>query len=156
MPWRTRWSPSASRSRASRSSTALLPAIELEVVWRGGAFAGFEKRLQADQEDAPLGAAVVHELHRLLPALVFEKNDGPVAFLFEIKTYFCADPFCGSVDHLPQHALGGIKLKNLHIDTAGAKAEFNNPADLAFASRVGRPPAGKTIEHGQCLIGTIQ
>jgi hypothetical protein len=98
---------------------------------------------------------MVHELHRLLPALLFEEDDGPVAFLFEIKTYFCADPFLRSVDHLPQHALGGMKFKNLHIDTAGAKAEFNNPADLAFASRVGRPPAGKTFERGQCLVGII-
>src|SRR5713226_9517283 len=98
---------------------------------------------------------MVHELHRLLPALVLEEDDGPVAFLSEVKIYFCADPFLGSVDHLPQHALVGIKLKNLHVDTAGAKAELNNPADYAFASRVGRPPAGKTLTRGQCLIGII-
>src|SRR5712664_3697007 len=36
---------------------ALFPAVELDVVWRGSAFPGFEKRLQAQQEDRPLGTA---------------------------------------------------------------------------------------------------
>ena len=67
----------------------------------GRTFAGFEKRLQAQQKDCPFGAAMVHELHRLLPALVFEENDGPVAFLFEIEAYLDADPFLGPVDYLP-------------------------------------------------------
>ena len=47
------------------------------------------------QKDTPFRAAMVHELHRLLPTLVFEKDNGPVAVLFEVKTYFCADPFLG-------------------------------------------------------------
>src|SRR6266478_190254 len=102
----------------------------------GRAFSGFEKRLQAQQKDRPLGAAMVHELHRLLPTLVFEQDDGPVAFLSEIETYFCADPFLRSVDHLPQHALGRLKLKNFHVDTAGAKAELEHSADFAVALRV--------------------
>src|SRR5271165_3900574 len=85
----------------------LFPAVELDLVRPGRAFPGFEERLQAQQKHAPFGAAMVHELHRLLPAFVLEKNDGPVAFLFEIETYFCADPFFGPIDHLPEHVLGG-------------------------------------------------
>jgi hypothetical protein len=33
------------------------------------------QRLQAHQEDRPLGAAMVHEFHRFLPALVLEEDD---------------------------------------------------------------------------------
>src|SRR4249920_2017095 len=83
------------------AGTALLPAVELDIVWRGGTFPGFEKRLHAQQKDPPLGAAMVHELHRLLPTLVLEEDDGPVAFLFELPTYYRANPFFGPVDHLP-------------------------------------------------------
>src|SRR6266545_895892 len=129
----------------ARTRNGLFPAVELDIVWGRGAFAGLEKRFQAQQKDAPLGAAMVHELHRFLPTLVFEQDDGPVAFLSEIKTYFCASPFLGSVDHLPQHALGGLKLKNLHVNTAGAKAELEHSADFAVPLRVGGPPAGKTF-----------
>ena len=48
------------------------------------------------------GAAVMHELHRLLPTLVFEEDDGPFVSLIELETYLCAQPFLGPVDHLPQ------------------------------------------------------
>jgi hypothetical protein len=78
---------------------------------QGAPFSGLDERLQAQQERTPLGAAMVHELHRLLPALVLEQDDGPLTFLFEIKTYFCADPFLGPVDHLPQHAPVGIAVR---------------------------------------------
>src|SRR6266478_2179366 len=149
-------SSDASRSNASRRA-ALFPAVELDIVWMGRAFSGFEKRLQAQQKDRPLGAAVVHELHRLLPTLLFEEDDGPVAFLPEIPTYLCANPFCGSVDHLPQHVLGGLKLKNLHVDTAGHKAELDHSADFPrLPLRVACPPPGKTFDRGQRLIGIIQ
>jgi hypothetical protein len=50
---------------------------------------------------------------------------------------------------LPERALPGIKLNNLDVDTAGAKAELNH----AFPFR---PPAGKTLKRGQCLIGISQ
>src|SRR6266853_3704403 len=149
-------SSDGSRSNASRRA-ALFPAVELDIVWMGRAFSGFEKRLQAQQKDRPLGAAVVHELHRLLPTLLFEEDDGPVAFLPEIPTYFCTNPFCGSVGYLPQHVLGGLKLKNLHVDTAGHKAELDHSADFPrLPLRVGRPPSGKTFEPGQCFIDIIQ
>lgn len=110
----------------------LVPLVDLDVVWPGGTFPGFEKRLQAHQKDRPLGAATVHELHRLLPTLMFEEDDGVVVVLFELPTYLCADPFLGPVDHLPQHALGRIKLQNLHVEAAGAEAELEHSADLAF------------------------
>jgi len=78
----------------------LFPTVELDLVWPGRAFAGFEERFQAQQEDRPFGAAVVHKFHRLLPALVLEENNGPVAVLFEVEAYLCAEPFFRPVDHL--------------------------------------------------------
>ena len=122
----------------------------------GGTLAGFEQGLQAQQKDRPLGAAMVHELHRLLPTLVFEQDDGPFAFLFEVEADFCADPFLGPFDHLPEHALAGLKLKNLHVETTAVKAELEHSADLAFSLRIVRPPGGKAFTRGQCLIDFIQ
>src|SRR5216684_1903120 len=58
------------------AGAALVPVVDLDIVWLGRTFPGFEKRLQAHQKDPPLGAAMVHELHRLLPTLVFEEDDG--------------------------------------------------------------------------------
>jgi hypothetical protein len=49
-----------------------------------------------------------------------------------------------------------MKLENLHVDTAGAKAELEHSADSAFPLRVVRPPAAKTFARGQCLVGIIQ
>jgi hypothetical protein len=83
---------------------------------------------------------MVHELHRLLPTLVLEEDNGPVAFLPEVETYFCADPFLGPIDHLPLHALGGVKLENPDV-----KAEQDYAADFGFPWRVDRPPAGKDL-----------
>lgn len=54
-------------------------AADMGVVRIGTAFPGFDERLQAHQIDRPLGAAVVHEFHRLLPILVLEEDDGVVA-----------------------------------------------------------------------------
>ena len=116
----------------------------------------FEQGLQAQQKDRPLGAAMVHELHRLLPTLVFEQDDGPFAFLFEVEADFCADPFLGPFDHLPEHALAGLKLENLHVETTAVKAELEHSADLAFPLRIVRPPGGKAFTRGQCLIDFIQ
>src|ERR1700677_3475178 len=98
---------------------------------------------------------MVHELYRFLPALMFEQDDGPIAPLFEIETDLRADPFYWPVDHLPQHAPGGIKLKDLHVEAAGAKAESEHATDVAFAFRGGRPPRGKTFDRGQCLKDTV-
>jgi hypothetical protein len=80
------------------------------------------------------------------PALVFEQNNGPIAILFEAEAYLCAAPFFGPVDHLPQHPLAGLKLENLHVEAAVTKAELQHAADLAFPSRVTRPPARKSFD----------
>src|SRR5256885_6050357 len=48
------------------TAQASLPAIDLQIVRRRAAFPGFEERLEAQEKDAPLGAAVVHEVHWLL------------------------------------------------------------------------------------------
>jgi hypothetical protein len=53
-----------------------------------------------------LTLTVVHELHRLLPALVLEEHDGPVAVLAEVPVDRRPDPFIGAVDHSPHHPLG--------------------------------------------------
>jgi hypothetical protein len=49
-----------------------------------------------------------------------------------------------------------MKLKNLHVEITGPKAELEHSADFAFTSRVARPPGGKTFARGQCLIDIIQ
>ena len=97
----------------------------------------------------------LHELHRFLPTRVFKKDDGPVASLFEVETYRRAHPFFRPVDHLPQHAPGGIKFKNLHVETAVAKAKPQHAAGFALPLRIARPPRGQTFDHGQCLIDII-
>src|ERR1700687_3067105 len=93
--------PARSAFQATSARRILLRVVDLGILWPSGTFPGFDKRFQAHQKDPPLAAAMVHELHRLLPTLVFEEDDGVVAILFELPTYFCADPFSGPVDHLP-------------------------------------------------------
>src|SRR5215208_8229478 len=83
--------------REPRTIGCSVPVADLYVVGGRGALAGLDEGLQAHQEDRPLGAAVVHELHRLLPALVLEQDDGVVALLFEIETDLGPDPFGGPV-----------------------------------------------------------
>jgi hypothetical protein len=49
---------------------------------------------------------------------MFEQDDGIVAFLLELKTDSCSDPFCGSFDYLPEHSLPGLELENVHVEAA--------------------------------------
>src|SRR5258705_6656700 len=119
-----------------------VPVADPDVVGAGLAFPGLHKRFQAHQKNRPLGAAVVHEFPRFLPALMLEQDDGIVAFLPEIETDLCSDPFRGSFDHLPEHALAGLQLENLHVEAAdllavGAEANLDHPADLAVPMQVG-------------------
>src|SRR5688572_7328150 len=93
---------SMSNSRVATGGS-LIPVVDLDVVRVGGTLAGLQKRLQAHQKDPPLGAAVVHELHRLLPILVREEDHDVVAFLLELPADLRADPFRGSIDDLPEH-----------------------------------------------------
>jgi hypothetical protein len=88
---------------------------------------------------------VVHEFHRLLPALVLEENDGPVVVPFDVEANLRAEPFLRSVDHLPQNPLAWLQIENLYIETAVAEAELKDAADLAVAARVARPPVGKAL-----------
>src|SRR5205807_830154 len=120
------------RGLPSLADAILFPTVQLDLVRRGGTFACLQKRFEAEQEDSPLRAAVVHELHRLLPICVLEKDDGPVVVLFNVEAYFCPEPLFGSIHHLPENALGRLKVENLHIETAGAKAELDDTADLTF------------------------
>ena len=62
-----------------------MPVADLDVARLGVAGAGLEKRLQAHQERRPLGAAVVHEVARLLPALVVEADDREVVLRRKIE-----------------------------------------------------------------------
>jgi hypothetical protein len=133
----------------------LFPAIEFDLVWPGATFPCFEKRFEAEQEDRPLRAAMVHELHWLLPVCVLEKEDGPIVILFDVEAYFCPEPLFRSVNHPPENAPGWLKLEDLHIETTGTKAELDDTADLAVAPRVTGPPPGQTFNCGQCLIDII-
>jgi hypothetical protein len=45
-----------------------------------------------------------------------------------------------------------MKLKHLHVETAGTKAELKHAADFAFSLCVVRPPGGKAFDGSQCLI----
>src|SRR4051812_45230416 len=51
-----------------------MPVADLHVIGAGRSFAGLDQRLQAHQEDRPLRAAVVHELHRFPPTGVLEED----------------------------------------------------------------------------------
>src|ERR1700722_6778936 len=99
---------------------------------------------------------MVHELHRRLPALVLEKNNRPIAILAEVETDFCSDPFFRPVDHLPEYAFAGFQPGDLHVETAGAEAELQLAADLAFAARGSGPPARQAVNRGQCVVDTVE
>src|SRR5262245_32143518 len=92
-------------ARPSSSVMLSMPVADLDVAGAGLPFARLDQRLQAHQEGRPLRAAVVHELHRLLPIQVLEEHDGIVGLLFKLETHLGADPFRGAIDHLPQHTL---------------------------------------------------
>src|ERR1700722_19699465 len=59
----------------SISCLPLFPCVELDLVRPRRTGARFEQRLEAQQKPRPFGAAVMHELHRLLPAVVPEQDD---------------------------------------------------------------------------------
>src|SRR5262245_15320831 len=84
-----------------------VPVADPGVVRVRLALARLAERFQAHQEDRPLGAAVVHELHGLLPALVPEQHDGEIVFPLEFEVDLGADPLGGAVHYLPHHALVG-------------------------------------------------
>src|ERR1700733_12532148 len=99
---------------------------------------------------------MMHELHRLLPALVLEQHAGPVAVLLEIEAYFGADPFLRAIDDLPLHAAGRMKLAHLHVEAAAvAKTKFYGSAGVAVILRAVGPPGGKTFGRGQGLISVV-
>src|SRR4029453_6132707 len=67
--------------RPTSRPTASMPVADHDVVRRGLALAGLDQLLEAHQVDRPLGAAVVHELHGLLPAFVPEQHDREAVLL---------------------------------------------------------------------------
>ncbi len=67
---------------AFRCQFQSVPVVNLDVVRIGSTFPGFDKRLEAQQIDGPLGTAVVHKLHRFLPALLLEEDNGVLPILF--------------------------------------------------------------------------
>src|SRR6185437_3179390 len=89
------------------SKHALVPVADLDIVRRGLALAGLEQPLQAHQEGRPLRAAVVHELHRLAPALVPEQHDRVAVLVLEVEADPRADPLGRPFDDLPEHELAG-------------------------------------------------
>src|SRR5690606_9540012 len=95
-----------------------VPIADLRIVRARLTLAGLTKRFQAHQEDRPLGAAVVHELHGLLPSFVLEEHDREIALLLEIEADSSADPFVRTVDDLPRHAPILLQLENSHVEDA--------------------------------------
>src|SRR5688500_15325788 len=90
-----------------------------------------------------------------------EHDNGMIAFLFELKPDPGANPFGGSVDHLPQHTRVGLKLEHLHLEAAnvvaaGAEAELQGPADFAFSLRVGSPPTGQAFTGGHGFVHLVK
>src|SRR3984957_11363123 len=77
-------------------------------------------------------------------------------FCLRSKLIFCAEPFFGPVDHLPQNPLAGLQFEHLHIEAAAAKAELDHAADLASSPRIARPPARKAFDGNQCPIDIVQ
>src|SRR6266496_2449086 len=69
-------------ARQPRPSHVLMPVTDLNVIRVWSTLPGLEKRLQTHQKNRPFCCAMVHEFHWLFPALVFEKDDGIVPFLF--------------------------------------------------------------------------
>src|SRR3954462_11719611 len=90
-----------------------VPVADLDVARLGVAGAGLEERLQAHQEDRPLGAAVVHELAGLLPADVAEQDDGEVVVLLDLPVHRRPDPLGRAVDNSPYDALRWLQLEDL-------------------------------------------
>src|SRR5262245_47634837 len=63
------------RDSDHRPACSSVPVVDLDVVRVRGSFPSFDQRLQTQEEYRPLGAAVVHELHRFFPPLVREEHD---------------------------------------------------------------------------------
>src|SRR4051794_13191361 len=101
-----------------RGTDSSVPVADLHVPRCGRALPCLHQRLQAHQERAPLGAAVVHELHRLAPAGVREQHDRVVAVLPELPVDRRADPLRRPVHHLPGHPLARRGLEDLHVEAA--------------------------------------
>ena len=91
-----------------------MPVADLHVVRAGRALARLDQRLQAHQEAAPLRAAVVHELDRLLPAFVLEQHGRELSAGLEIEAHLRAD-------------------KNLTPETAAALSELFRVAYTQFS-----------------------
>src|SRR6266850_3501861 len=90
----------------------------VDVLRKRCTLAGFDERFHAHQKAGPFGAAMVHELTLLAPALVFEEHGGLRPLLLELEAHLAADPVRGPVDHLPKHAPGWLELEDLHVDAA--------------------------------------
>src|SRR5262245_41709145 len=109
--------PTAERS-AGEGSDGSVPVADLHVAGVGGALPGLEELLEAHEVRAPLGAAVVHELDRLTPALVLEEHDRVLVLLVEIPLHAGADPFLRSVHDVPADEPARIELSDLHVEAA--------------------------------------
>jgi hypothetical protein len=92
---------------------------------------------------------VVHELHRLAPALVLEQHHGVVVDLVEVPAHVGADPLLGPVDDLPQHQPARPQVDDLHVEAARREAELQH---LAGVAGVVRPPGGQALGGGQGRI----
>ena len=125
----------------------------------GRALAGLEQRLEAHQVDAPLGAAVVHELHRFPPAFVREQDDRcSSSSCRSSKVTVVPSHSSGPSDHGPQHPLARIELAHLHVDPPRRNRNQVHAAEVGITRGVAGPPAGEPVERrerGVHLVGRL-
>lgn len=67
-------------------------------------FSTLKKFLQADQEVAPLRAAVVHEFAFLAPPAMLEQQNRFAGFRADLKHQVRIKPFLGSIDALERRS----------------------------------------------------
>src|SRR5215472_4466834 len=76
---------------------------DLRVPGLRAAFALLDQVFEAEQECRPFGAAVVHELVRLAPALVAEEHESLAVAPFKAEADLCAHPVLGRTRIAPHH-----------------------------------------------------
>ena len=91
------------RLKAMGFGRPLIPEVDLDVVGSRAAFPSFQPIHQAEQEGGPLGTAMVHEFHGLLPVGVREQDKGLNPFGFQLKSQVRAHPFFGPSYAFPLH-----------------------------------------------------
>src|SRR5580700_369735 len=142
---------------AKAAGAASAPAADLHVLGVGRGLAAFEPVLESEQEVAPLGAAVGHEVDRLAPASVREPQHCLFARLRQVKGQLGADPFVRAAHAAPAHVLIRAEGGDLH-DGAGLGTPEVEP-ELAAYTRIAiggaGPPSGQAVHGSERLVDAV-